>query len=140
MAYADFDDESDSVDRSVIEWILSASDIIGCSKHRVEHLLNARVEYDDLEFGISAYTLLEDLGEYITFIDEGLDGIFTDDVSMGRVVREMLNKLVDGESDVSEFCNVKSELNNEGKIEVKYALIGGFVVLIIGLLLGALTF
>ena len=48
--------------------------------------------------------------EYIKFIDDGVNGVFSDDVGTGRVVKELIDSLVNdeyGNSTVSSFCKCK---------------------------------
>lgn len=103
-------DAEEGVERSTMEWILGFSHNIGCSQARVTHLVNARNEFDGLDdFEIGVYTLVDNVTEYVKWIDMGLDSIFTDDVSTGRVAKQMLTDLTEGDELLSSFGESESE-------------------------------
>lgn len=136
----------DEYELNIIEWIAKFADYIACSKTRVEELVDIRNEFNE-NIKIGTYTLSDDINEYIKFINYDLNGIFSNDVGSGRVIKQLLQELindVNGNSTLSAFCD---NLNNDDgdnddiiKIEIKWAFIGGCIALICGLLIGVFAF
>eukprot|EP01084_Bolivina_argentea_P082423 149242_1 len=141
-------DENGIPDKGMLEWILSFADIVGINKNNFNDLINIRDDPENsFDFDISTYTSVMDINEYINYINKGNIGVFSDSVCTGRVVKQLLTQLVDdkwGNSTLSSFCNVNCDNgnNDSGKtmIELEYAIIGGVVVIIIGIIIGMIVF
>eukprot|EP01084_Bolivina_argentea_P023994 44796_1 len=133
----DFNDELEyGLNKSVVEWALGFSQILGCSKTKVQNLVDLKNDYA-LEYDIGTYTMVENISEYIKFIDDGLIGVFSDDVATGRVVKHLLTALVNdknGNSTISSFCNVNND--KTVAIEWQYILIAAIVALVFGVFIG----
>eukprot|EP01083_Nonionella_stella_P080208 220286_1 len=142
MGSSDFDEhelQDDGVPQDVIEWIVSFADIIACPKSKLQHLVDARERaYGGLKVDIGCYTSVSDVNEYIKFIEEDVS-VFSNDVSTGRVVRDVLKEAVKNDSVLATFCE-DMDRDVIRKIEMKWAVIGGVIALISGGLIGALVF
>ena len=151
LLWLDFDNTTEvpGIQESELQWVLNFTDHVGCWKERVHHLIKARDEYDVDDFDIGTYTLIEDIEEYIELFEMGVDGVFTDDVGTGRVIKQLLNALEDGDGVAFDaFCgsdettsaptsapttaDTTSEDSEDGKVDVAVAVIVALIALVVG--------
>jgi len=119
-------DDAEGIPRSTMEWMLAFSQSFGCSQARVEHLVDARDEMDGLaDFEIGVYTLEYNISQYVKWIDMGIDSVFTDDASTGRVTKQFLAELTDDDSELlASFidCDGDGDANESGCAAVSAAM------------------
>lgn len=118
-------DDAEGIERSTLEWILGFSHNVGCSQARVQHLVDARDEMEGLaDFEIGVYTLEYNISQYVKWIDMGIDSVFTDDASTGRVTKQFLAELTDDDSELlASFINCDGDESGYAAVSAAMALL-----------------
>merc|ERR1712129_246883 len=67
------------VTETMLRWVLTFCKVIGISASRSAALIEARDEFA-LDFEVTAYTLINAVEDYVSAINDGLMGVFSDSV------------------------------------------------------------